>query len=70
MGWDVKNQTKQLRDCTVPFYCSPGKHSSITTTSTDDEHRLIARYAARLAADVKNAVSNSNIVSVFLLSFV
>jgi hypothetical protein len=23
----------------------------------DDEHRLIARYAARLAADAKNAVS-------------
>ncbi|XP_060598439.1 dystrobrevin beta-like isoform X2 [Ruditapes philippinarum] len=35
---------------------SPGKQSiGIRSQSTDDEHRLIARYAARLAADVKNA---------------
>ncbi|XP_052775325.1 dystrobrevin beta-like isoform X2 [Mya arenaria] len=35
---------------------SPGKMSlAITTQSTDDEHRLIARYAARLAADTNNA---------------
>lgn len=27
----------------------------------DDEHRLIARYAARLAADSSNAVSTSDL---------
>ncbi|KAL4235707.1 hypothetical protein ACF0H5_004100 [Mactra antiquata] len=35
---------------------SPGKQSiGVRSQSADDEHRLIARYAARLAADVKNA---------------
>ncbi|XP_050403143.1 dystrobrevin beta isoform X2 [Patella vulgata] len=35
---------------------SPSKlHSSIESCRIDDEHRLIARYAARLAADAKNA---------------
>ncbi|XP_052256806.1 dystrobrevin beta-like [Dreissena polymorpha] len=35
---------------------SPGKTSlGPSTQSTDDEHRLIARYAARLAADVNKA---------------
>ena len=36
---------------------SPSKyaHSSIDSTRMDDEHRLIARYAARLAADTNNA---------------
>lgn len=42
-------------DSTSVLSRSPGKHSNISSTSTDDEHRLIARYAARLAADVKNA---------------
>ncbi|CAE1297915.1 unnamed protein product [Acanthosepion pharaonis] len=37
---------------------SPSKlNASIDTTRIDDEHRLIARYAARLAADATNAVS-------------
>ncbi|KAL3867595.1 hypothetical protein ACJMK2_040478 [Sinanodonta woodiana] len=31
-------------------------NDSLSAAHTDDEHRLIARYAARLAADAKNAV--------------
>lgn len=31
--------------------------SSIESIPEDDEHRLIARYAARLAADAENTVS-------------
>lgn len=31
--------------------------SSIESIPVDDEHRLIARYAARLAADAENTVS-------------
>nr|CAD7396693.1 unnamed protein product [Timema cristinae] len=37
---------------------SPGKYtSSLDSTRLDDEHRLIARYAARLAAEARSAVS-------------
>ena len=47
------------------FYFSPSRiNSSFDSTRIDDEHRLIARYAARLAADANNAVS----VLLFILS--
>lgn len=37
--------------------CSPSKlHGSFDGSRIDDEHRLIARYAARLAADANDAV--------------
>jgi len=40
---------------------SPSRHQQQETLdnmpSDDDEHRLIARYTARLAADANNAVS-------------
>ena len=40
------------------LYFSPSKLTeSLNSMCVDDEHRLIARYAARLAADAKNAVS-------------
>lgn len=40
------------------LHYSPGPpNGGILSQSTEDEHRLIARYAARLAADTKNAVS-------------
>ena len=40
------------------MYFSPSKLTeSLNSMCVDDEHRLIARYAARLAADAKNAVS-------------
>lgn len=36
------------------FFCSPDKRTmSLDYTSMDDEHKLIARYAARLAAEAK-----------------
>ncbi len=33
---------------------------SLDTNRIDDEHRLIARYAARLAADANHAVSTNS----------
>jgi hypothetical protein len=41
--------------CTFIFYIfSPDKRTmSLDYTSMDDEHKLIARYAARLAAEAK-----------------
>jgi hypothetical protein len=37
---------------------SPGRYtSSLESTRLDDEHRLIARYAARLAAEARTVVS-------------
>lgn len=38
------------------FYFSPNK-ASYEVERSDDEHRLIARYTARLAADANSAVS-------------
>ena len=50
---------------------SPSKilQGSFDSTRIDDEHRLIARYAARLAADANNAVSFS-LVHLFLCCWV
>nr|CAD7262126.1 unnamed protein product [Timema shepardi] len=43
---------------------SPGKYtSSLDSTRLDDEHRLIARYAARLAAEARSAQSSFNTTS-------
>lgn len=43
--------------CNLLF--SPSKmHGSIDSSRVDEEHRLIARYAARLAADANEAVRN------------
>ncbi|KAJ8306279.1 hypothetical protein KUTeg_016824 [Tegillarca granosa] len=40
---------------------SPSKlNASIDSNRIDDEHRLIARYAARLAADTHNALDNDD----------
>lgn len=37
--------------------------ASVESIQVDDEHRLIARYAARLAADAENTVSlRSNLI--------
>lgn len=39
---------------------SPGRYtSSLESTRLDDEHRLIARYAARLAAEARTVVSEN-----------
>ena len=46
------------------LHFSPSKWvsgGSLDTNRIDDEHRLIARYAARLAADANNAVSSFRI---------
>ena len=48
----------------VLLHFSPSKlvsGGSLDTNRIDDEHRLIARYAARLAADANNAVSSYQI---------
>ena len=50
------------KEVLLPF--SPSKlvsGGSLDTNRIDDEHRLIARYAARLAADANNAVSSFRI---------
>ena len=43
--------------------CSPSKAATLSRdvdpARIDDEHRLIARYAARLAADANHAVSGT-----------
>jgi len=39
------------------------QHEALDNTPPDDdEHRLIARYTARLAADANNAVSHQQLV--------
>ncbi len=38
---------------------------SLDTNRIDDEHRLIARYAARLAADANHAVSIPSVKGLF-----
>ena len=63
-NFELKFETLLLF-CVTPQYSntfSPSKlvsGGSLDTNRIDDEHRLIARYAARLAADANNAVSNS-----------
>ena len=58
VGWGLFQQPVQSWfGCAL--CCSPGKFStSVDSCRIDDEHRLIARYAARLAADSHNAVSS------------
>lgn len=49
------------------FLFSPDKRTmSLDYTSMDDEHKLIARYAARLAAEAK-VVSKINIFCLYFL---
>ena len=66
MKWRVNTSVvhwmSSKKEVLLPF--SPSKlvsGGSLDTNRIDDEHRLIARYAARLAADANNAVSSFQI---------